>query len=369
MRARLGAGTLVLALLGMVSVRALADADEALVARGASLFVTPFTTAQGLGPLFNSATCVTCHVAPSIGGMGPDGVGTATRVGRLTPSGFDALVGRGGPVARSNSVSEWVRTDRSRAFRRTPTSSPFATHQVFTASGSSTRSPRLRSHPAPSRSDGVYVAASVAPTARSRSVASGGRQSRDRPATVANAMRNEIGITNPLAPMDLPPVDTPGHERCAGEGGPRGRRQHRQCAYRVHHQPAAIACRTDIRRRRYNIRRHRLRPVSRAELGVAGGSRVLCWTCCCTTSGRTSTTRSCKAGHRPRLANDAAVGLSARRAFSMTDAPPPSPRPSRLGGEAARTPALSGASAGGTQGVAAFLANFKARSPRVRAHA
>src|ERR1700761_880339 len=77
-----------------------------LAARGAVLFGTTFTPAQGLGPLFNNTSCRGCHGVPTVGGMGPEGLGTVTRVGRLTPTGFDPLIGRGGPIARSRSVAE-----------------------------------------------------------------------------------------------------------------------------------------------------------------------------------------------------------------------------------------------------------------------
>jgi hypothetical protein len=39
--------------------------------------------------------------------MGTDGLATVLRVGRLTADGFDLLLGRGGPVARSRSVAEF----------------------------------------------------------------------------------------------------------------------------------------------------------------------------------------------------------------------------------------------------------------------
>src|SRR5215475_9986639 len=65
--------------------------DSALTARGGVLFVTPFRPEQGLGPLFNHYSCVGCHALPTVGGMGPAGLGTATRVGRLTGAGFDPL--------------------------------------------------------------------------------------------------------------------------------------------------------------------------------------------------------------------------------------------------------------------------------------
>ena len=77
-----------------------------LVARGAKLFVTDFTPEQGLGPLFNRRSCVMCHGSPTTGGMGWNGLGIVHRVGRFAGGSFDPLIGAGGPVARDHSIAE-----------------------------------------------------------------------------------------------------------------------------------------------------------------------------------------------------------------------------------------------------------------------
>ncbi len=76
------------------------------VAMGAATFAREFRPEHGLGPLFNATACVACHDTPRVGGMGNGTAGTALRVGRLAGDGFDALDGRGGPVARARSVAE-----------------------------------------------------------------------------------------------------------------------------------------------------------------------------------------------------------------------------------------------------------------------
>jgi CxxC motif-containing protein (DUF1111 family) len=82
-------------------------ADSAdLVKQGAKLFLTDFTPEQGLGPLFNQRSCVVCHGIPTTGGMGWDGLGIVHRVGRFADGSFDPLLGAGGPVAREHSVAE-----------------------------------------------------------------------------------------------------------------------------------------------------------------------------------------------------------------------------------------------------------------------
>ncbi|WP_157202696.1 di-heme oxidoredictase family protein [Calidithermus chliarophilus] len=77
-----------------------------LVAKGAALFKHAFTPGEGLGPLFNARSCAECHASPTAGGVAPDGLGLATFVGRLSGGKFDPLIGGGGPVARAHSVSE-----------------------------------------------------------------------------------------------------------------------------------------------------------------------------------------------------------------------------------------------------------------------
>jgi CxxC motif-containing protein (DUF1111 family) len=74
--------------------------------RGRELFTTRFTPGRGLGPLFNERSCAGCHFEPTVGGMGRHGLATVLRVGQLTPAGFDAMVGRGGPVAPEHAISE-----------------------------------------------------------------------------------------------------------------------------------------------------------------------------------------------------------------------------------------------------------------------
>lgn len=58
-----------------------------------------------LGPLFNERSCIACHMTPSAGGMGRDGLAIVARVARIDGA-FDALTDRGGPVARAHSVRE-----------------------------------------------------------------------------------------------------------------------------------------------------------------------------------------------------------------------------------------------------------------------
>jgi hypothetical protein len=78
-----------------------------VVTQGAKLFRTDFSPEQGLGPLFNRRSCVQCHISPTAGGMGWNGVALVQRVGRLNGEQFDPLLASGGPVARERSVADF----------------------------------------------------------------------------------------------------------------------------------------------------------------------------------------------------------------------------------------------------------------------
>jgi mono/diheme cytochrome c family protein len=71
------------------------------------VFTLDVSPDQGLGPLFNGQSCVSCHASPAAGGMGLAPGETAQFVGRLRHDGtFDPLVNHGGPVARTHSIAE-----------------------------------------------------------------------------------------------------------------------------------------------------------------------------------------------------------------------------------------------------------------------
>jgi hypothetical protein len=81
------------------------DASAELIERGAKLFQAKFGPQQGLGPLYNGLSCLECHQNPTAGGMGANGLAVVHRVGRFDGGFFDPMIGLGGPVARSNSIA------------------------------------------------------------------------------------------------------------------------------------------------------------------------------------------------------------------------------------------------------------------------
>jgi hypothetical protein len=78
-----------------------------MTAFGTFVFSTDLTPHQGLGPLFNAASCAGCHASPFPGGMGVTPDQSEQLVGRFRRDGsFDDLSNKGGPVARAHSVAE-----------------------------------------------------------------------------------------------------------------------------------------------------------------------------------------------------------------------------------------------------------------------
>jgi len=78
--------------------------------QGEHMFTQQLGLDERLGPLFNGRSCDTCHnnVAGNdvAGGMGGGEDTFVFRVAHVEPGSFDPLLGRGGPVARQHSIGE-----------------------------------------------------------------------------------------------------------------------------------------------------------------------------------------------------------------------------------------------------------------------
>src|SRR5262245_55138860 len=194
-----------------------------LAERGAALFVRSFTPEHGLGPLFNHQSCVGCHAVPSVGGVGPEGLGTATRVGRLTASRFDPLTDRGGPVARARSVNELgMPCDLAPGITAHANVTSVRNAPALHGSGliDSISDAEIAAGVVP-RGDGVHGRAHVIsePDGRQRIGRFGWKADTvTLRQFVADAFRNELGITSPLAPADLAPAGGSRGARCPGDG-------------------------------------------------------------------------------------------------------------------------------------------------------
>ena len=217
------------ALLGLTATRAAgpsgAESSAPLVAQGERLFALDFTPERGLGPLFNGTSCLTCHNTPSAGSMGGNGLATVLRVGRLHHTGFDPLMGQGGPIVRAHSVAELGQPCglalgipagvNMTSIRNTP---PLFGSGLIDALPDDV----LLAGAVP-RSHGVHGRPHLIRDAQGRQRVGRFGWKADTATLlqfVADAFRNELGITNPWAPMDLIPVAHRQRQRCAGEANP-----------------------------------------------------------------------------------------------------------------------------------------------------
>src|SRR5262249_18139073 len=184
--------------------------SASLIAAGQDLFSTLFTPQDGLGPLFNARGCVSCPQSAAPGGMGAEGLGTVVRVGRTTSTGFDPLVGRGGPVARAHSVAELgvpcemepgiPASANVTSVRNAP--ALFGLGQLDAVPDATIRAGAV-AYP-----DGVHGRPNLIPGANGTVHIGRFGWKADTPTLaefVAGAFRTELGITNPLAPDDLLP--------------------------------------------------------------------------------------------------------------------------------------------------------------------
>jgi hypothetical protein len=178
-----------------------------LVDRGARLFQTEFTPQDGLGPLYNARSCLQCHQSPTAGGMGTKGLAVVHRVGRFDGRSFDPLVGSGGPVARAHTIAELgVPCDL-------PRGPPAAANLISVRNAAPLYGIGLIDR----IPDAVILAGEVVRGGvKGRPNIVSDAQGFERVGRfgwkgdvatleqfVAEAFRNELGITSPLAPIDL----------------------------------------------------------------------------------------------------------------------------------------------------------------------
>jgi hypothetical protein len=174
------------------------------VAQGADMFSRELDPSTALGPLFNGRSCRECHNAPSPGGMGTSPGSFVVRVARIKHGVFDPLLGRGGPIARQHSIAELgYECDL-------PTGVPPAANATSPRSAMTLRGTSLIDNI--QTSEILAVQAAQAPAVRGRlNVLEDGRPGRfgwkAQTATLVEfmgeAFRDEMGLTNPLAPRDL----------------------------------------------------------------------------------------------------------------------------------------------------------------------
>lgn len=171
---------------------------------GATLFSIGMTPAEGLGPLYNAPSCASCHGVPFPGGMGvtPDAIERLE--GRLDGDGtFQLLPGDRGPVARAHSIAEL-------GFACGLSAGPAPEANVI--SPRSTMTLRGDGLIEAIRSRDILANQALEPAevrGRPNLLADGRIGKFGWKANVAtlvefmgNAYRNELGITNPISPID-----------------------------------------------------------------------------------------------------------------------------------------------------------------------
>jgi di-heme oxidoreductase (putative peroxidase) len=170
---------------------------------GADVFTHDLVPPDPVGPLFNGQSCGSCHNTPTVGGMGVDADTFVTRVA-LISNVFDPMSGHGGPIARRHSISELG------VACGIPTGVPPQANATSLRSAMTLRGTALMDSIV--LSDIVAAQAAEPPGVRGRlNVLADGRAGRfgwkAQTATLVEfmgeAFRDEIGITNPIAPRDL----------------------------------------------------------------------------------------------------------------------------------------------------------------------
>jgi CxxC motif-containing protein (DUF1111 family) len=174
---------------------------------GAAVFPKVHGPEDGLGPLFNGRACVECHASPAPGGADKTRNHLITRIGRDAGGSYDDLVGAGGPVMARRSAREVL-----------PGCSLGSEKKPKDATAVSERQPQALF--------GLGLVAAIPDEtllALAAQQASGGdvaghvnrvddglgrfgmkAQFATLDAFVADALRNEIGITNPGRPDEKP---------------------------------------------------------------------------------------------------------------------------------------------------------------------
>jgi hypothetical protein len=190
-----GAGPVTTSLLGH------AGSASGAIAQGAAFFSLPFSPDEALGPLFNGRSCNSCHTG---GGMGTTTDSFVRRVANVDNGIFDPLIGHGGPIARQHSVDE-LGLGCGLPTGDPPQSNTFTSRSAMTLRGTS-----LIENIRPG--DMAIVQAAQPASVRGRlNILADGRvgkfgwkaQTATLVEFMGEALRDEMGVTNPLASIDL----------------------------------------------------------------------------------------------------------------------------------------------------------------------
>jgi Di-haem oxidoreductase, putative peroxidase len=175
--------------------------QDGATAQGAHFFAHELTVDEALGPLFNARACVSCHHSPTIGGMGLTPDSFVLRVGRVEDGAFHLVAG--GPVARQHSIAELgevcdlptgippeaniVSRRSAMTLRGTSLIDTIRDERILAVMAAQPEDVRGRPHYMPDGRIGRFGWKAQSPTLVE---------------FIAGAQRDQMGLTNPLAPRD-----------------------------------------------------------------------------------------------------------------------------------------------------------------------
>jgi hypothetical protein len=185
------------------SLTAAAEAAGAhgLLDQGAFLFAHEHGLIEGVGPLFNGRACADCHDSPIPGGMGTDVNSLVTRFARVVKGVYRDVYG--GPIARVHSIME-LGADCNLQTGVPPTANVTSVRSAFTLRGSALIDTILDFEILKNQAlepSNVRGKANVGPDGR---VGHFGWKAQQPTLIefIAEAMKDEMGVTNPLDPLD-----------------------------------------------------------------------------------------------------------------------------------------------------------------------
>lgn len=192
----------------------LAPDEQSRFEAGASIFSKVHGPEDGLGPVFNARACAECHSLPGPGGADKTRNHLITRIGHESGDRYDDLIELGGPVLAQRSVAELL-PGCGVAGEKTPRAATAVSKRqppALFGLGLVAAIPdeTLAAIAAAQQSSGDDVTGRV-----NRSPEGVGRfglkaQFPTLDAFIADALRNELGITNPRLPTEKPTAQSGG---------------------------------------------------------------------------------------------------------------------------------------------------------------
>lgn len=175
---------------------------------GAAIFARVHGPEDGLGPFFNAQACVQCHAFPSAGGTDKTRSHLTTRIGRESGDQYDDLIELGGPFLTSQTVASLLPgcaingEKKPKAATAVSERQPPALYGLGLVAAIPDETLLALAAIQQSRGDDVVGRASRVGGQVGRFGSKAQFPTLD--ASIADALRNELGITNPILPDEKP---------------------------------------------------------------------------------------------------------------------------------------------------------------------